>query len=116
MEITPEIIAEWKAKKEITLRKRYDFSTMSVEQMKAIKPPGELQERAIWNEILQDKINRQQEIDDLTINKETFEKMLTLPATEQMKFFNRTDRGMLKLKTNTELRDEGILTGVEIGL
>jgi len=115
MEVTPEIIAEWRAKKEARLRKQFDFPKMSIEQMEAIDAPGELQERAIWNEILQVKRARQQEIDDYAINEETFKKMLTLPATEQMKFFDKTNEGTFRLKTNTELKDEKIL-GVAIGL
>jgi len=116
MEITPEIIAEWRVKKEVALRKRFDFDKMSIEQMQAITPPGELQTRSIWYEILQAKKDRQQEIDDYEINEETFKKMLTLPATEQMQFFKRTENGAFELKTNSELRDENILTEVTIGL
>lgn len=112
MPLTAKKIKEMKVAKDAALRKQYDFAVMSIEQMQAIDPPGELLRRAAWNNILQDKIKRQKEIADLSFTKDFFDKFGALSDADKVKMFETTKDGTMRLKTKSEFKDAGITSSV----
>ncbi len=51
--------------REVELRERFDFTKITLEQMKDMDAPGDLVGRAAWNKIRVGRTRIQQEIEDL---------------------------------------------------